>query len=90
MDIKLYELVQTGLKDASLKEERAEDFAELIFAQYNKLLAKNGFYFPRLVFEDTKNEIKDEILRIYRIKTYGCFNIKSYQEDTAKPKRRAR
>jgi hypothetical protein len=80
MKNELYEFIYEGFKDATLEHLSPEAFCEAIFLRYKEHLQVKGLFTPQLLSRDVRMEIIDEILKVYRMKTYGCFSLKSYKE----------
>ena len=79
MGHELHEVIYKGLTDKELQECSLYDFSKEVFHRFHMLIKSKGYYIPYSVYRDAKNEIMDEIQKIYRIKTYG-FNVKNYKE----------
>tara|TARA_B100001248_G_scaffold261233_1_gene251731 strand:+ start:5557 stop:5799 length:243 start_codon:yes stop_codon:yes gene_type:complete len=80
MGYELYEVIYHGLQDRSLKDHTIYQLSEEIFHRFYMLCRKKDIHIPYELYQDVKYEIMDEVQKFYRIKTYGFFNIKRYQE----------
>ncbi|MCB0348697.1 MAG: hypothetical protein KDD37_07670 [Bdellovibrionales bacterium] len=80
MKNKLYDFIYEGIKNKDLRDLNAEDFCEAVYLRYKEYLKTSGLFTPQKLYRDVRMEITDEILKVYRMKTYGCFNLKSYTD----------
>lgn len=81
----LYEILQKQLSHETLAEQSHEKIVQSVAAEYVDSLIDFGhipFQMIRVVIED----IEQEVLEMYRKKTYGHLNLKSYQEAKNKKK----
>ncbi len=84
----LYDFIYEGIKSSDLREMSPEDFCETIYLRYKEHLRQIGIFTPQKLYRDVRMEIYDEILKVYRMKTYGCFNLKPYSDKKNKPNSR--
>jgi len=80
MGYELYEVIYNGLNDKSLKDYSLYQFSEEMFHRFYMISRKKNVHIPYELYNDVKREIMDEVQKIYRIKTYGFFNVLKYEE----------
>lgn len=73
-------MINDGLKDTSLKTLSLEDFSEAIYLRYKEYLNTQGVFVPQLLAKEVRIELLDEIIKVYRMKTYGCFNLRAHKD----------
>jgi hypothetical protein len=76
----LYKMINDGLKDTSLNALSVDDFSEAIYLRYKEHLTAQGVFVPQRLAKEVRVEILDEIVKVYRMKTYGCFNLKAHKD----------
>lgn len=84
MDLKGYlvHLIDITLQDTHVKE--MEDFVNEVLESYMRGIYQDTYFIPMHNVQIIKDELKDEIIEVTRIKTYGYYNIEDYQRHKLK------
>lgn len=74
----LIELIITYLRDSSNINETSAQFVKRMRDQYIKYLLLSNTI-PALVFKEVVQDIEEEVIDIYRKKTYGYQSLKEFR-----------
>lgn len=75
---RLFELMMLRLERADLAEESESDFILNVTAEYMAELMAQG-NIPHFLLNVVERDISDELIEIYRKKTYGSVSPKDYR-----------
>jgi hypothetical protein len=74
----LIELIITYLRDSSNINETSAQFVKRMRDQYIKYLLLSNTI-PAMVFREVVQDIEEEVVEIYRKKTYGYQSLKEFR-----------
>lgn len=86
MDLKGYLVHLIDVHLAEVKPSEMDEFVEFVLENYLKGIYKDAYCIDFQNAESVKNELKDEIIEITRIKTYGYYNLEDYRRHKLKLK----
>ncbi|MFK8139458.1 MAG: hypothetical protein AB8E15_13945 [Bdellovibrionales bacterium] len=79
-----FELLFNLFDKIILEEETADltpdHFSRTVAEEYILQVQKLGSIIPQISYQDLFEELTLEVIKIFRVKTYGFYDIKSYQK----------
>ncbi len=77
----LYHLFEQHLLNALVENESTEDFLNRVVQDYLGTLDRQGMI-PRGQISIIESDLKEEVLEMYRKKTYGHFSLASFRKNS--------
>lgn len=74
----LVKIIETQLQQTKNLKEKASDFIPKVVYLYTLRLMKNG-NIPIGFMEDVLKDLEEEVIEIYRKKTYGFLTLEEYR-----------
>ncbi len=75
----LYYIFEKHLMTALVEDETIEEFLACVVTAYVGHLRTNGTVIPASHLETLETDIREEVLEMFRKKTYGHYNLSSYR-----------
>ena len=75
----LYFIFEKHLMTALVEDESLEDFLCGVVVAYMGQLRSNGTVVPNTHAADIEADLREEVIEMYRKKTYGHYNLASYR-----------
>jgi hypothetical protein len=76
----LYLIFEKHLMTALVEDETLEEFLACVVTGYVGHLRTNGTVIPASHLSTIETDIREEVLEMFRKKTYGFFNLASYRQ----------
>lgn len=84
---RLYQLMMTRLGRTDLASESEADFLLNVTAEYMAELMAQG-NIPHFLLNVVERDLSEELVEMYRKKTYGHMNPKEFREKASRPRQR--
>lgn len=79
MNDPLYLIFEQHLFTALVEDETTDEFLARVVTAYMDRLMAEGVV-PRALHESLESDLRDEVLQMFRKKTYGYYNLASFRE----------
>lgn len=76
---KLYSLFEQHLSGVLDESTSPTDLVEKVVTEYLQTLAYQGYFTPPKLHESLVEELRDEVMGMYRKKTYGFLTLHEYK-----------
>jgi hypothetical protein len=76
----LYSLFEQHLLTALVEDETSDEFVNRVVIAYLGRLVTDGAVIPKSHQMTLESDLKEEVMEMFRKKTYGHFNLSSYRK----------